>query len=396
MSTQVCVPTGTAPCETALRFHLITTFAELEKLAPAWQELLEHSAAAEPMLAPSWLLTWWQVYGGGRELRVGLFYEGERLLGLAPLCLRRARYRPGLSFRRLECLGADVEENDGVCSDYLNLIVRAGSEARVAQAFAAEVRRGSFGAWDEVLIPAMAGDGPMPALLNEAFQQAGFGAEVTTTNQAPYLPLPGSWEEHLRSLNKKKRQGLVYALRDFEEWAGAYQLEKAHTPSDLLRGWQILKDLHGVRWQEAERSGAFAAPRFAAFHQATMPLLLQEGKLQLWWLIVRDEPVAAMYSIVANGKVYFYQCGRKMDVPNKVRLGIVLLIFALRDAMAAGLREFDFLGGEAPYKQQLTHTCRPLVQFRAVRPSLKELLRRGAARCISWLRSVRNAVRRRR
>ena len=81
---------------------------ELRDLVPAWQDLLEQSAAPQPMRGPHWLTTWWDIYGGNRELRVGLFYEGAELAGLAPLCARRYVYRPGIPFRRLEFLGSDV------------------------------------------------------------------------------------------------------------------------------------------------------------------------------------------------------------------------------------------------------------------------------------------------
>src|SRR5947209_17025046 len=92
--------------------------AEVEDLRADWLDLLRRSAANEAMLGPTWLLTWWRVYGAGtgRALRVGVFREGGRLVGLAPLTARRFRHRPCIPFRRLEPLGADVDEGDGVCS----------------------------------------------------------------------------------------------------------------------------------------------------------------------------------------------------------------------------------------------------------------------------------------
>src|ERR1019366_4921904 len=151
----------------AWSFRLVTDFAELQAFAPEWQELLRQSADKEPMLAPAWLLTWWQIYGENsqRRLRVGLLYEGERLIGLAPLCQRRFWYRPGIPFTRLEFLGSDVDEQDGVCSIYLNLLARAGLEDRVVQAFVQEITRGSFGAWDEVVLGALDGAKAMPQRL---------------------------------------------------------------------------------------------------------------------------------------------------------------------------------------------------------------------------------------
>jgi CelD/BcsL family acetyltransferase involved in cellulose biosynthesis len=124
-----------------------------------------------------------------------------------------------------------------------------------------------------------------------------------------------------------------------------------------------------------------------------MPRLLEEGALELAWLLVRGEPVAAAYNLVWNGKVSYYQCGRRLDVPDAVRPGVVLLAHLIRGAIEAGRREFDFLGGAALYKSQLALATRPLVQVRAARPSLREWLRRGAERGVVWARSVRNAAR---
>ena len=109
-----------------------------------------------------------------------------------------------------------------------------------------------------------------------------------------------------------------------------------------------------------------------------MPAFLKAGALQLLWLTVRDEPIAAIYNILWNGKVYFYQSGRKIDLPSKIRPGLVMQAYALRRAIEAGRREYDFLGGAARYKLQLALASRPLVQFRAVRRALREQARRCA------------------
>jgi CelD/BcsL family acetyltransferase involved in cellulose biosynthesis len=50
----------------------------------------------------------------------------------------------------------------------------------------------------------------------------------------------------------------------------------------------------------------------------------------------------------------------------------VLLYLAIRRAIEANLREFDFLGGDAIYKKQLALASRPLAQLRLARKSLVE------------------------
>src|SRR5262249_4110741 len=151
----------------------------VEAVVPAWRELLADSASNEPTLSPEWLLTWWDVYGSqqGRRLRFVRFDAADRMVGLAPLLIRRHWYRPGVPFQRLEPLGSGEREADSVCSDYLTVIARKGYEADLARAFAGALGQGTLGRWDELVMPLMAGDGAMPALLAMSCSEAGFAAE---------------------------------------------------------------------------------------------------------------------------------------------------------------------------------------------------------------------------
>ena len=157
------------------------------------------------------------------------------------------------------------------------------------------------------------------------------------------------------------------------------------TAASLEEGKRHLLALHEQRWEDAP-GGTFRSPLFLAFHDRVMPALLAQGALDLIWLTVRDEPIAVMYDIRWNGKASFYQCGRKMDVPKQIRPGGVLLYRAIREAIGSGMREFDFLGGEATYKRQLATASRPLVTVRVARRGLLERGRRLADRVKDRLR----------
>jgi len=372
---------------------LIRDFGELSRQAAAWRSLLERSSANEPMLSPTWLLAWWRTYGQGHQLAVGLFHNGDQLVGLVPLLRRRYWYRPGIPFRRLEFLGADVDEQDGVCSDYLNAIAERGQEARVADAFAAAVAGGKFGSWDEVDLPALAGDNPLTGLLTGAFARAGYRVDREQTTVAPHIPLPATWDHYLKALSQRDRYYVVRAQREFDQWAaGTATWHRAGSLAELEKGKRVLTALHTERWEAIGATGVFRATRFKAFHDVVMPQLLADGALELLWLTVRDQPVAALYNIVWNNKVYFYQSGRKLDVPRQVRPGIVLLSLAIRQAIEAGRREFDFLGGEAQYKGQLALATRPVIRLRVARRTLVEGTRHLADGGIWGLRAVRNAT----
>jgi CelD/BcsL family acetyltransferase involved in cellulose biosynthesis len=379
---------------TTLTCRVMTDPADLVRLRAAWTALLETSYSNEPTLSPRWLLTWWRVFGAsqGRRLRVVCFEEDGRLIGLAPLLCRLHWHRRTVPLRRLQPLGAGERPADAICSDYLNIIAERGAEDRVATRLARALARGELGPWDELVLPLMDGTGRMPGLVLDACRAKGLLAELSQTTSAPYIPLPSTWSEYLQALSKKRRHHVRAALRDFDDWAGSDQrLEHVTDQSDLRQGQLILIALHKQRWRNApEGGGVFRSPRFIAFHEAVLPQLLEANALQLLWLHARGRPVAAMYSVVWDNKVHFYQAGRDTTLPGQLRPGVVLIAKAIQQAIEAGRREFDFLGGTALYKSQLALAARPLVELRVARPGVRETARRlvetAAAYCRRWRR----------
>jgi CelD/BcsL family acetyltransferase involved in cellulose biosynthesis len=358
---------------------VVTNAAEAEALGPAWSALQERCERNELTQSPDWLLTWWHVFGGsdGRQLRLGLFHDGDRLVGLTPLLRRRHWYRC-LPFRRLEFLASGESAGDGICSNHLGVLAERGSEARVAHRFVEAVHAGAFGSWDEVVLPMMSGDTAMPELLVEAFRTHGYSAEAVVAAGAPYIPLPPTWDEYLRSIPSAKRKNINRNLRVFDTWSeGTTELECYATLADLEKGKKILIDLHHGRWASAEQAGVFRSPMFLRFHDEIMPVLAERGGLELLVLRARDEPVAAIYSMVWGGKTYTYQTGRRADLPTGVSAGGVVFALAIRRAIEQGQREFEMLADAVYYKQQLTPHTRPLVQIRATRTCLVEAARKA-------------------
>jgi CelD/BcsL family acetyltransferase involved in cellulose biosynthesis len=374
---------------------LATTAAEAEQLRPEWTELLERSERNELTLSPEWLLTWQRVYGSqqGRQLRIALFRDSGRLVGLAPLSLRRHWYRGVVPFRRLEFLASGEREGHGVCSNHLNVIAERGAEEAVARRLVVALTDGTLGAWDEAVLPMMDGDGPMPALLTAAFREAGLTVETTETARAPYISLPKTWEDYLKSLSCTHRRQVTRSLRAFEEWAdSAARLERVTDAAELEKATRVLIDLHHARWEGDGQSGVFHSPNFLQFHDAILRTLLERGALELHQLTVRGEPVAALYGMTWGDKTITYQTGRSVNVPNSVRPGGVILAYAVRAAIEAGRREFDFLADEAPYKLQMASASRSLIQLRAHRGGPREKARRLMERCFDGVRVLRRKL----
>ncbi len=369
---------------------VIADVARLRAMREEWIDLLERSATNELTQHPSWLLPWWEVFGarGDRAIRSLAFYDGAKLVGLVPLLSRPHTYLLGIPFRRLELLASGEAESDEICSDYVGLIAARGSEDAVVRAFVDALQSGTLGPWDELVMPAMNGESVLVGALERALSSRGLLVSLDRSVSCPYVSLPSSWEGYLSSLSKSKRARIRQAERALETWAReAPVLTRVRAPDELEHAKAMLIELHRER---RASGGVFASSPFRAFHDRVMPEMLALGALDLGWMSARGEPLAAFYNFRWNGKVYHYQSGRKLNLPNGVRVGVSMHAMLIRDAIAAGLREYDFLAGASQYKLGMSTGTRPLVTLRAARPSVVELVRLAAGRAKNLVTRVRS------
>jgi CelD/BcsL family acetyltransferase involved in cellulose biosynthesis len=375
-----------------LTTRILEDVRDAEALRPEWSDLAARAPRGELVLTPTWLLAWWREFGAkdGRKLRLVTFRDGDRLVGFAPFSLRSALHRNTIPVRRLELLGNGEEEKHEVCSDYAGVLCDAGYEEAIAEELTRlVVRENALGAWDELRMPLMNAEDPLVEHLRVAFGALGVAVTVEEVGRSPYAVLPKTWDAYLKQLEGSSRYVVTRALRELEKWGGkgSVSLTRASNHAELTEGRKILASLHGERWSERGEEGVFASERFARFHDEVMPQFLdgKDATLDLYWLAVNGAPISCVYNMVFHDKVYFYQSGRKLDVPKQVKPGISIQALVLQRSIELGRREYDFLNGTSQYKMKLATATRALVTLRAVAPGVR-------ARAVEGARNLAEAV----
>jgi len=334
------------------------------------------------------MLAWWDVFGdsGTRRLRALAFYEGDELVGLAPLLVRPHVHRPRLPFRRLELLASGEDEADETCSEYLGVLAARGHERTVAAALANALGEGPLRDWDELILQGMSAESELVPILQDELARRRLLVSLSERDQAPYIALPPTFDAYLAALDAEKRAHLVEALAALESWAGATPvLEHARSADRLAEAWRVLEAVHRERHPDG---GPYRSERFRRFHERVMPRLLERGALDVGWLAVRGKPVAAFYNLRWNGQVWHYLSAHARDVPDDVHIGVTLQALLLRAAIEDGMREYDFLAGILDYKMALADRTRRLVTLRAARPSLVESARGATSLATKLARRV--------
>lgn len=347
--------------------------ARFEALKDEWEELLSDSSSDCIFLTWEWLYTWWRHLAGDRRLHLILVRDdGGRLIALAPLARRGARWKRLLPFPALEFLGVG-----SVGSDYLDLIIRRGQEAPALAALAGALA----GSGLMVDFSQVAAAGSQAVELTRKLGDRGWRAQRTPTDLCPYIDFTGdlaerSWESYLSGLGSAHRYNLRRRFKNLDrQWR--LDFERAATVEQCASGIGNVVRLHALRWQSRGEPGVFRDPAVVAFHHELSRRALARGWLRLYTLRLDDHVAAAWYGFHYHGVTSFYQAGFDPAF-YKHSVGLVMMGLAIRSALEEGARVYDFLRGDETYKSLWACRERELVRLELFPPSRRGVLCRRA------------------
>ena len=327
---RVCVSRGT------VQVDRIEDEAALTRLRPEWTELLRASAANTPFLTWEWLHAWWRHLHAGSNLRLLCVRAGGRLIAAAPLTARRG---PPVWLPRLEFLGTG-----DAGSDYLDLVVRRGSEAEALDAIAAALAAEPLALRLEH-VPADS----LSAQLADRLDRRGWRSLRLPGGRCPVIRLAGhTWDSYLSSLGATHRANVRRRLRGLER-AFRVRFDRVGTAAERDEALSALAGFHESRFRTRGGSTAFRTPALRDFHETATQDALERGWLRMYLLRLDEALVAVMYGLSYEGRFYFYQHGFD-DRYERYSIGLVLMALTIRAAIDEGADTFDMLWGTESYK----------------------------------------------
>ncbi len=336
-----------------------------DELREEWNELLRESAADSLFLTWEWLRTWWRHLGGGRKLFIVAVRQGGRLLAIAPLSKTSgvfARLMPIVEFLGIGTVG----------SDYLDLIVRRGSEPEVREALVREMR-----GWQSSLALGQLREEAGAASVMQRLAEERWAVSREQTDVCPFIPLTGhTFDSYLGTLGREHRYNFRRRLRNLERDA-AVRFEKVEDEDGRREALSSLLALHDERWRTRGGSDAFDAAPILAFHDEFSRLALQRGWLRLFVLRVDGQPAATLYGFRHGRTLSYYQSGWDPRFAHR-SVGLVTLGLAIRSALEEEAEEFDLLHGRESYKFHWAREVRHLSRIEAYPPGARGLVLRRA------------------
>jgi CelD/BcsL family acetyltransferase involved in cellulose biosynthesis len=332
--------------------------AIFESLRQEWNELLQSSASDCLFLTWEWLHTWWRHLSGARRLSLIVARRAGRLTAVAPLAVRPPSLPRLMPFPALEFLGTGIAG-----SDYLDLILRRGEEAKTLPAVAEYLAARNL----MLELSHVRRSASFAADLAGHLGRRGWTTSESKIDVCPFVTLSGhSWQSYLASLGAAHFQRLYKSLtRRFE-----VRFEQARSERQRREALALLVDLHNRRWRARGGSDAFCTPRLLSFYDEVSRVALERGWLRLFVLWLNGRPAAALHGYRYGRTFYFYQTGFDPDFA-KHSVGVVTVGLSIKSAIEEGTDEYDLLHGDEPYKFQWARQARELTRLEAFPPSAR-------------------------
>jgi len=342
----------------------IDHFESFLGLRTAWEVLYRSDPEAQYFLSWTWLRGVLEAHPGQWLVLVA---RGDdcQYLGALPLHLTtlwsksRKRIRNELEFAgRL------------FWADYGGVLCLPGHEADVLPAFANHLKRMS---WSHLYMKGFRISdrryelfmGPFAddRLIVEPLTQKINDGE-TDNMVCPYIDLPDTFDRYLvDKLSSNTRQKVRRYLRKVES-SSDYRLTVS-TPATRARDLEILEDLWRAMWGPLKGS---KTDRLASMYRKIVARGLEDESVHMPMLWHGEIPIGLLASFVDwdKSRLLFFLAGRDESF-REVPVGLVLHACNVRWAIEHGIRTYDLLRGDEPYKFSLGATGSVRLRYSLVR-----------------------------
>ena len=368
-----------------------TAFRDIPR--SAWDRLLAATPAATPFSRWTLHAAWWDAYGVTSHEQylvcvpaaaaAAPLADPDAIAGIIPL-MHRHVVEPDdaathTALRRRHEAGTDLRPDAKAVfmaasyhADYATILADPADLPAVADALVANLADDpdpSHGRtprpWDVVDLRRWRDDDPALPVLEAAFLAAapanGWEVLRELEDVCPVVTLPvgGSWDDYLATLDKKARHEIRRKVRRAEA-TGEVRFSLSPLNAETVDRFIAL---HQARWgtdglfpdtEGGERSRRFLH-RLTELEAAEGP----DGMLQLGLVHVGERLIFASAGFDDGRTCFFYNAGMDPEA-RELSPGVTGAAAYIGDRLAAGRTRFDFLRGNEPYKYEWGATDEPI------------------------------------
>lgn len=306
------------------------TFESLAGIASSWDEWGHSLQWGSIFVIPAWLQAWWQAFGGGAELYLGMLREGDQVVGFAPLQVRQKT--------------ASFIGSADVC-DYLDFAISPGRERDFFEILLDNLKENGV---KKLRLAPVRSDSTVLTQLADVARNRGHQVLRRPEDVSLELDLPASWDGYLAALKAKHRHEVRRKLRRLWQ-AGNVEYRCLTAGGEVADHVDAFLKLFALSGRE---KASFMNREMESFFRSLAGTMAKIGLLRLGILQVGQIPAAMTMGFDYNGSYYLYNSAYDPQFSH-LSVGLLCKVLCLKDSIEKGRKRWDFLKGSELYKYQL-------------------------------------------
>jgi CelD/BcsL family acetyltransferase involved in cellulose biosynthesis len=320
-------------------------FAELRN---DWNVLLSQSSSDNVFLTWEFCFTWWNAFKENKQLLIILIYDGNGLVGVAPLYRSYTREFGFTKKRQLEFIGGTETFFEG-----LDFILAPDRETEILTEIFKYLYSEDVPNWDVINLTSYRETSKVLPYLMSILELNNHSNEIYAVRECVALDFPETFQEFLSTLSKgtrkklKNNKSLLFELGDvhFEYYNSTHCLENAY---------EEFLEIHQKRQHSKGNEGSFRENRknYLTFHKNLIKVLEPLEWAFIAFIRVGPKVISGRYNYIYHGTLYAYSLGFDPDWSD-YNPGSVLTYTTFEHLLSnTSVRRCDFLRGLGSHKLQ--------------------------------------------
>jgi CelD/BcsL family acetyltransferase involved in cellulose biosynthesis len=345
--------------------------SERRRIRDAWCEI-QASSRPSYFLSWGWVENWLDTLPPSTDVVLHVVRRAGAPIAAFFLGARQAWRHRLLRSRTLHLNQTGDERYDEICIEH-NGVLSNGEPIPVL-----DIVSRLPGRWDELFLPALDEDGVVATALAAEMASptirrhaARLRVRVDGRVPCPIVELDKVREagDYLALLGSNTRAQIRKTRKEYAQ-RGPLSHDVASSAAEARAFFDELVTLHQRTWAARGKPGAFI-PYVLGFHHRLIERRFAAGEIRLHRIRAGDRTIGCLYNFVWQDAALFYQSGLLYDGDAKLKPGLLCHALAVDYDAKAGLRCYDFLGGDSRYKRALATGSRTLVWLRIQKPRIR-------------------------
>lgn len=325
-----------------LRIAEVSNYDEFTKRRDAWEDLLSRSGIDNIFLTYEWVDACIRYFCKGQRLLILNVFKGDRLVGIAPLMIRRYKYF-GLPVRAVFFIGT-------IISDRMDFILGGHKEESIALIMDYLIDMKSD--WDFIDLQEIAEHTASREIIEAWLKGRKLLNIIGPSTKSFFIEFNENKDYFYETFSKGFNAGLK-KIKKKDPDSNAEFKRYINKDIETEKLFSVLTEIERHSWKAERQSGIFSKEDSTNFHREIFDIFSKKRWLYLSILSLDEKPIAYVYNYLYGKRSYNYSIAFDKRY-SKLSPGTILMLWTLKDSLMRDLSEFDFARGEGSWKKMLT------------------------------------------